>query len=111
MWFLLTRQVYFFITILFTSHPGFITIFLLLIFFLSFPQRDASGQPDQIIKNMPEMTNLVYNMYMHMIQTSQKYKQVKPLDEYTECQVIYYCIIQNSQQYCCCLIGVSSKTG
>uniref|UniRef100_A0A8D0D224 RNA helicase aquarius n=1 Tax=Sander lucioperca TaxID=283035 RepID=A0A8D0D224_SANLU len=31
--------------------------------------------PDQIIKNMPEMTNLVYNMYMHMIQTSQKYKQ------------------------------------
>uniref|UniRef100_A0A8C9Z3V0 RNA helicase aquarius n=1 Tax=Sander lucioperca TaxID=283035 RepID=A0A8C9Z3V0_SANLU len=26
----------------------------------------------QIIKNMPEMTNLVYNMYMHMIQTSQK---------------------------------------
>lgn len=37
--------------------------------------RDASGQPDQIIKNMPEMANLVYNMYMHMIQTSQKYRQ------------------------------------
>uniref|UniRef100_A0A8C9Z483 RNA helicase aquarius n=1 Tax=Sander lucioperca TaxID=283035 RepID=A0A8C9Z483_SANLU len=37
----------------------------------------------QIIKNMPEMTNLVYNMYMHMIQTSQKYKQVKTLDEFT----------------------------
>ncbi|TNN39068.1 Intron-binding protein aquarius [Liparis tanakae] len=37
--------------------------------------RDASGQPDQIIKNMPEMTNMVYNMYMHMIQTSQKYRQ------------------------------------
>ncbi|KAE8290116.1 Intron-binding protein aquarius Intron-binding protein of 160 kDa [Larimichthys crocea] len=37
--------------------------------------RDASGQPDQIIKNMPEMANLVYNMYMHMMQTSQKYRQ------------------------------------
>ncbi|XP_045899068.1 RNA helicase aquarius-like isoform X1 [Micropterus dolomieu] len=37
--------------------------------------RDSSGQPDQVIKNMPEMTNLVYNMYMHMIQTSQKYRQ------------------------------------
>uniref|UniRef100_A0A673CNS9 RNA helicase aquarius n=1 Tax=Sphaeramia orbicularis TaxID=375764 RepID=A0A673CNS9_9TELE len=30
----------------------------------------------QIVKNMPEMANLVYNMYMHMIQTSQKYRQV-----------------------------------
>uniref|UniRef100_A0A4W6EM52 RNA helicase aquarius n=1 Tax=Lates calcarifer TaxID=8187 RepID=A0A4W6EM52_LATCA len=30
---------------------------------------------DQIVKNMPEMANLVYNMYMHMIQTSQKYRQ------------------------------------
>ncbi|TMS21649.1 RNA helicase aquarius [Larimichthys crocea] len=40
-----------------------------------FQQRDASGQPDQIIKNMPEMANLVYNMYMHMMQTSQKYRQ------------------------------------
>uniref|UniRef100_A0A665WP71 RNA helicase aquarius n=1 Tax=Echeneis naucrates TaxID=173247 RepID=A0A665WP71_ECHNA len=29
----------------------------------------------QIIKNMPEMANLVYNMYMHMIQTSQAYRQ------------------------------------
>ncbi|XP_068616124.1 RNA helicase aquarius-like, partial [Brachionichthys hirsutus] len=37
--------------------------------------RDASGQPDQIIKNMPEIANLVYNMYMNMIQTSQKYRQ------------------------------------
>ncbi|XP_033981405.1 RNA helicase aquarius isoform X1 [Trematomus bernacchii] len=37
--------------------------------------RDASGQKDQIIKNMPEMTNMVYNMYMHMIQTSQKHRQ------------------------------------
>lgn len=25
---------------------------------------------------MPEMANLVYNMYMHMIQTSQKHRQV-----------------------------------
>ncbi|KAF3845008.1 hypothetical protein F7725_008171 [Dissostichus mawsoni] len=39
------------------------------------PYRDASGQKDQIIKNMPEMTNMVYNMYMHMIQTSQKHRQ------------------------------------
>ncbi|KAF0044147.1 hypothetical protein F2P81_003305 [Scophthalmus maximus] len=37
--------------------------------------RDASGQADQIVKNMPEMANLVYNMYMHMMQTSQKYRQ------------------------------------
>ncbi|CAJ1073365.1 RNA helicase aquarius isoform X2 [Xyrichtys novacula] len=37
--------------------------------------RDASGQPDRIIKDMPEMATLVYNMYMHMIQTSQKYRQ------------------------------------
>lgn len=47
-----------------------------MLIFVSVPQRDASGQPDQIIKNMPEMANLVYNMYMHMIQTSQKYRQV-----------------------------------
>lgn len=25
---------------------------------------------------MPEMANLAYNMYMHMIQNSQKYRQV-----------------------------------
>lgn len=37
--------------------------------------RDTSGQPDQIVKSMPEMANLVYNMYMHMIQTSQQYRQ------------------------------------
>lgn len=59
-----------FIIIPLTQQP--LTVFLL------FPtlQRDASGQPDQIVKNMPEMANLVYNMYMHMIQTSQKYRQV-----------------------------------
>lgn len=28
---------------------------------------------------MPEMANLVYNMYMHMMQTSQMYRQVKTL--------------------------------
>uniref|UniRef100_A0A667YP42 RNA helicase aquarius n=1 Tax=Myripristis murdjan TaxID=586833 RepID=A0A667YP42_9TELE len=28
------------------------------------------------MKNMPEMANLVYNMYMHMIQSTQKYRQV-----------------------------------
>ncbi|XP_041668870.1 RNA helicase aquarius [Cheilinus undulatus] len=37
--------------------------------------RDASGQPDQIIKDMPEMATLVYNMYMHIIKTSQTYRQ------------------------------------
>lgn len=26
---------------------------------------------------MPELANLVYNMYMHMIQNSQKYRQVR----------------------------------
>ncbi|XP_075873807.1 RNA helicase aquarius isoform X2 [Nelusetta ayraudi] len=37
--------------------------------------RDVSGQPDQVVKDMPELANLVYNMYMHMIQNSQKYRQ------------------------------------
>ncbi|XP_055013721.1 LOW QUALITY PROTEIN: RNA helicase aquarius [Boleophthalmus pectinirostris] len=36
--------------------------------------RDVSAQPDRVVKNMPEMANLVYNMYMHMIQ-SQKNRQ------------------------------------
>uniref|UniRef100_A0AAR2JCJ2 RNA helicase aquarius n=1 Tax=Pygocentrus nattereri TaxID=42514 RepID=A0AAR2JCJ2_PYGNA len=36
-----------------------------------------SDQPDQVIKNMPEMANLVYNMYMHMIQNTQQYRQVR----------------------------------
>uniref|UniRef100_A0A8D3DPT1 RNA helicase aquarius n=1 Tax=Scophthalmus maximus TaxID=52904 RepID=A0A8D3DPT1_SCOMX len=38
-----------------------------------------SHQADQIVKNMPEMANLVYNMYMHMMQTSQKYRQTMAL--------------------------------
>lgn len=42
----------------------------------SFPQRDTAAQLDHIINTMPEMANLVYNMYMHMIQTSQKHRQV-----------------------------------
>lgn len=37
--------------------------------------RDVSGQPDQVVKDMPELANLVYNMYMHMIQNSQKHRQ------------------------------------
>lgn len=37
--------------------------------------RNVSAQPDQLVKNMPEMANLVYNTYMHMIQSSQKYRQ------------------------------------
>ncbi|KAI1895297.1 hypothetical protein AGOR_G00104840 [Albula goreensis] len=34
-----------------------------------------SAHPDQVIKNMPEMANLVYNMYMHMIQSTHQYRQ------------------------------------
>lgn len=37
--------------------------------------RDSTAQPDRVVKNMPEMANLVYNMYMHMIQNSQKHRQ------------------------------------
>ncbi|XP_076834067.1 LOW QUALITY PROTEIN: RNA helicase aquarius [Brachyhypopomus gauderio] len=36
---------------------------------------ERSSQPDQVIQNMPEMANLVYNMYMHMMQKSQQYRQ------------------------------------
>lgn len=40
------------------------------------PREGGSGQGDRVIKNMPEMANLVYNMYMHMIQQStQQYRQ------------------------------------
>lgn len=53
--------------------------FLLYILSSSFPQRDAAAQPDHVINTMPEMANLVYNMYMHMIQTSQKHRQVSKL--------------------------------
>ncbi|XP_007576287.1 RNA helicase aquarius [Poecilia formosa] len=38
-------------------------------------EQPRDEQPDRIIKDMPEMTNFVYNMYMHMIQTSQKYRK------------------------------------
>ncbi|MEQ2188243.1 hypothetical protein GOODEAATRI_013027, partial [Goodea atripinnis] len=38
-------------------------------------EQPRDEKPDQIIKDMPEMTNFVYNMYMHMMQTSQKYRQ------------------------------------
>ncbi|NP_956758.2 RNA helicase aquarius [Danio rerio] len=34
-----------------------------------------SSQPDQVVKDMPEMANLVYNMYMHMMQSTQQYRQ------------------------------------
>uniref|UniRef100_A0A8B9KQT0 RNA helicase aquarius n=1 Tax=Astyanax mexicanus TaxID=7994 RepID=A0A8B9KQT0_ASTMX len=34
-----------------------------------------SARPDQVIKNMPEMANLVYNTYMHMLQSTQQYRQ------------------------------------
>ncbi|XP_076151695.1 RNA helicase aquarius isoform X1 [Alosa pseudoharengus] len=39
------------------------------------PTGDRSSQPDQAIKNMPEMANLVYNMYLHMMQRTQQYRQ------------------------------------
>ncbi|XP_036398844.1 RNA helicase aquarius [Megalops cyprinoides] len=38
-----------------------------------------SAHPDQVIQNMPEMANLVYNMYMHMIQNTQQYRQQQAL--------------------------------
>ncbi|XP_017331417.1 RNA helicase aquarius isoform X3 [Ictalurus punctatus] len=36
---------------------------------------ERSNEPDQVVKNMPEMANLVYNMYMHMLQRTQQYRQ------------------------------------
>ncbi|XP_062863448.1 RNA helicase aquarius isoform X2 [Trichomycterus rosablanca] len=42
-------------------------------YYTSTEQRSA--EPDQVIKDMPEMTNLVYNMYMHMIQRTQQHRQ------------------------------------
>ncbi|TRZ02669.1 hypothetical protein DNTS_024402 [Danionella cerebrum] len=33
------------------------------------------SQPDQVVKDMPEMAGLVYNMYMQKIQSSQRYRQ------------------------------------
>uniref|UniRef100_A0A8C6Z0D4 RNA helicase aquarius n=1 Tax=Nothoprocta perdicaria TaxID=30464 RepID=A0A8C6Z0D4_NOTPE len=44
-----------------------------------FPTARQNGErpshPIQIIKNMPQMANFVYNMYMHVIQTTQHYRQ------------------------------------
>uniref|UniRef100_A0A8C6UHK6 RNA helicase aquarius n=1 Tax=Neogobius melanostomus TaxID=47308 RepID=A0A8C6UHK6_9GOBI len=40
------------------------------------PNEYYNQEQPVMVKNMPEMANLVYNMYMHMIQTSQKYRQV-----------------------------------
>ncbi|XP_030641850.1 RNA helicase aquarius [Chanos chanos] len=36
---------------------------------------ERSTRPDQVVKSMPEMANLVYNMYMHMIRSTQQYRQ------------------------------------
>ncbi|XP_028852048.1 RNA helicase aquarius isoform X1 [Denticeps clupeoides] len=33
------------------------------------------AQPDQVIKDMPEMATFVYNMYLHLIQSTQQYRQ------------------------------------
>ncbi|KAM4663551.1 RNA helicase aquarius [Discoglossus pictus] len=44
----------------------------------TFPAQRKNGEmppfPAQVIKNMPEMANYVYNMYMHMMQSSQQYR-------------------------------------
>ncbi|XP_074091147.1 RNA helicase aquarius isoform X2 [Macrotis lagotis] len=44
-----------------------------------FPTTRKNGEkpshPVQIIKNMPQMANFVYNMYMHMIQSTHHYNQ------------------------------------
>ncbi|KAK6481299.1 RNA helicase aquarius-like isoform X2 [Huso huso] len=37
------------------------------------------AHPVQVIKNMPEMANLVYSMYMHMIQSTHQYRQQQQL--------------------------------
>ncbi|KAL0969673.1 hypothetical protein UPYG_G00230650 [Umbra pygmaea] len=42
------------------------------------PREPRSTQPDQVIKNMPEMANLVYNMYMHLIQYRQQQQKLLP---------------------------------
>ncbi|XP_057199883.1 RNA helicase aquarius isoform X3 [Triplophysa rosa] len=47
-------------------------------YYTSMEQR--STQPDQVAKDMPEMANLVYNMYMHMIQSTQQCRQQDLLD-------------------------------
>lgn len=52
-------------------------------YYTSMEQRSA--QPDQVVKDMPEMANLVYNMYMHMIQSTQQNRQQNLLDP--PCQV------------------------
>ncbi|KAL1258409.1 hypothetical protein QQF64_011653, partial [Cirrhinus molitorella] len=41
---------------------------------------ERSSEPDQMVKDMPEMANRVYNMYMHMIQSMQKHRQQHLLD-------------------------------
>ncbi|RXN26155.1 intron-binding aquarius isoform X2 [Labeo rohita] len=41
---------------------------------------ERSSEPDQVIKDMPEMANRVYNMYMHMIQSMQQHRQQHLLD-------------------------------
>lgn len=38
-----------------------------------------SAQPDQVVKDMPEFANLVYNMYIHMIQSMQQHRQQQQL--------------------------------
>ncbi|XP_016335946.1 RNA helicase aquarius isoform X4 [Sinocyclocheilus anshuiensis] len=38
---------------------------------------EERSRPDQVVKNMPEMANLVYNMYMHMIQSMQQHRQLQ----------------------------------
>uniref|UniRef100_A0A673HDG2 Aquarius intron-binding spliceosomal factor n=1 Tax=Sinocyclocheilus rhinocerous TaxID=307959 RepID=A0A673HDG2_9TELE len=40
---------------------------------------EERSRRDQVVKDMPEMANLVYNMYMHMIQSMQQYRQVSVL--------------------------------
>uniref|UniRef100_A0A671SA36 RNA helicase aquarius n=1 Tax=Sinocyclocheilus anshuiensis TaxID=1608454 RepID=A0A671SA36_9TELE len=44
------------------------------------------SRPDQVVKNMPEMANLVYNMYMHMIQSMQHEEQQPTAAEEEEVQ-------------------------
>lgn len=96
--------------ILLTSVDQYITMTTTEIKFIlpSFvPQRDTAAQPDHVIKTMPEMANLVYNMYMHMIQTSQKNKQVLKMVHHT---LKDFCFHQSDTTVIFFLLLITSKS-
>lgn len=68
-------------------------------FSFRFLQTEArSTKPDQVVQNMPELANLVYNMYMHMIQRTQQYRQVSALlSSFLFSNGVIYCALQSNQ--------------